>query len=365
MLVYVLFFGVLVLGGIITKDRNRVFYLFSVCLLFFLIIGLRGKTVGADTVSYIDDFKSTSMLDYEGLVKELNSSVEPLYTIITWLISRFSNSYTVYLLTWALFPAIAIFSFLRRESYRSVEILFAFISIFLLGLFAFFVAGIRQTAAISVVMISLRYLKYLHISEILHFYKDSNFFKFFICIAIAYSLHNSAVIFILLYFIKDIKVRWFYLFIPIGLYIFSSTLQLDQITILTKFLFQDRFVQYGADYYESSVNISAFIMQSIIFMICFFKKKSLIEQDASNAMLFNMAVFGLVFQSMAGMIAEMFRVSFYFSIAYIILLPRALRLYASSIFREMVYVLFAIVSFVYLFFLSSSNLPEYKSVLFL
>ena len=364
MLVYVLFFIFLVLGGLLTRDRGRVFYLLILCFFFFLIIGLRDRTVGVDTLSYIDDYKSSSLLDYNGLIKELETSVEPLYTLITWLASRISSSYIGYLMIWALFPAIAIFLLLRRESNKSVDVVFAFISVFLLGLYSFFVAGIRQTAAISVVILSLKYLKYVHIRDIFHFYKDSNFIKFLICIAIAYALHNSAIIFFLIYFLKDIKVRWFYLFIPIGLYFISNTIQIEQITIFANFLFQDRFVQYGSDYYESSVNVSAFIMQSIIFLICFLKKKDLIEQDVSNTMLFNMAVLGLVFQSMSGMIAEMFRISFYFSIAYIILLPRALRIYANQRLGNMTYLLFALGAFVYLFFLSSSNLPDYKSVLF-
>ena len=143
----------------------------------------------------------------------------------------------------------------------------------------------------------------------------------------------------------------------------GTTMQLDQISIVTNFLFSEKYQSYGTSY-ESSVSMSAFYMQFILFVICFYKNKNLIEKDPSNSALFNFTIIALAIQSMAGMIAEMFRLAFYFDVYYILLVPRALECYAKGRYRDIVYCLFICTSLVYLFFLASANLPEYKMSIF-
>lgn len=80
---------------------------------------------------------------------------------------------------------------------------------------------------------------------------------------------------------------------------------------MSALFFDDRFASYGT-VYESSQSINAFLMQFIMFTICYFKRKELISKDRRNGYLFNIMVVGLIFQSMSGMIYEMARMAFYF-----------------------------------------------------
>ena len=81
-------------------------------------------------------------------------------------------------------------------------------------------------------------------------------------------------------------------------------------------------------------------------------------EDERNGYLFNILVVGLVFQALSGMIAEMCRVSFYYSIFACVLVPKAIELYPKNL-RDLLYSAFCGLMFFYLFFLSGSNLPEY------
>lgn len=61
-------------------------------------------------------------------------------------------------------------------------------------------------------------------------------------------------------------------------------------------------------------------------------------------------------------LAEMARVSYFFSMFRILIVPRTLREY-SGLYRNIIYISFTFVSICYLFFLTGSNLPLYHSVL--
>lgn len=172
MIVYYFFFSILCLGAIIshinTKSGNRV-YLFLMCMSIWLLIGLRHIGVGVDTESYVNDFHFFSTLSLTDSLKYNIDKGEPLYIIITWFCSRLTNSYTFFLLIWASFPAIALYLILKSNLKNSIEYFEALLVICILGLYAFFVAGIRQTASISIILISYQYLK------------ESKPFKFFAC----------------------------------------------------------------------------------------------------------------------------------------------------------------------------------------
>jgi len=79
----------------------------------------------------------------------------------------------------------------------------------------------------------------------------------------------------------------------------------------------------------------------------------------NNLMLVLLGI-ALVFQSMSTILAEMFRISMYFSVFYIILFPRAIKTVRNKTIRVIVETGFCVVFLVYLFFISSTYLPDYK-----
>lgn len=345
---YVFFFIVVFIGAIVSyKAQKPVWYFVLSVVLLWLLIGLRDISVGADTRGYVDEFTSIAKLNFSEMWKQTLAYKDPLYILISWSISCISTNYTFYLLIWALFPAVSLYITFKREFKDRSECLISILVFFLLGLFAFYVAGIRQTAAISLVLLSF---KSIH---------EKKLIQFLLYVIVASLLHNSAVIFLIAFPLCFIRFRWWYLFFLIALIYLLSFVALDSVFVYAQFFFGDRFDSYGMGY-ESTQSNSAFIMQIILFAICVYKAKTLIKKDSTNSTLFFFAFIGICFQSMAGILAEMSRISFYFCVFDLILVPRALEEYGNTKSQNILLTVFSVIAMVYLFFLTSANLPEYR-----
>lgn len=329
-------------------------------IIIWLFIGLRSTSVGEDTLSYISHFRYYGGLGFNGIMQEMQEKSEPLYVFIMWIISLFSSSFSVMLLVWALFPAIALYQTMKRELKYSSDYTISYLAFFILGFFVFFTAGIRQTATISLVLYGYKYMKEPIKKNIL---KDQNTWRYLFLLGIGYYIHNSILIMALVYplkfFMQNMRIKWWYIIIALMLFFVAKVIQISQLQVITQFLFQDKYQQYG-NTYESSWTASAFIMQLILFLMCYVVRNKLSIKDKSNTLLLNLVLIGLFFQSMSGVLAEMARVSYYFSIFYVILLPRAIRILTGNGKNNIVTVSFIVLSLIYLIFLSSSNLPNYS-----
>ena len=362
-MVYIIFFFILILGTLVTKSRKEsVCYLFMIMTLLLIIIGLRDVSVGTDTLSYTEDFMKFSHMSFSEMWKFAFTAKEPLYVIISWIPSLLSTNYTCFLLVWALFPVCSLYKVFKSELQDSKDFFIAILVFFLLGLFAFYVAGIRQAAALSLIFFAgAKYLREYNMKDIKSAIKGKAIYCFVIIIGLAYLIHNSSILFLLAIPLVFLKVRWWYLLLVFGLFFIGKYVQIDQVVLLSKLFFEDRFATYGT-VYESSQNISALKMQIILFLICFMVKDKLVRRDTQNNFFFNLLLVGLVFQSLSELMAEMARISFYFSMFAMILVPRAFKEYSTN-YRKFIYFGFSVVCLYYLFFLTGSNLPKYHSAL--
>lgn len=360
MIIYILFFTYLICGATALGNRNSSSYLRWTMIFLTAIIGLRSTEVGVDTFSYIEDFIFFSHLTFDQLLIRLKDAKEPLYVLGTWLVGCIFNSSVAFTMFWGAFPCVAIYYALKNEVKLAKGQLISILCLFALGLFAFFVAGIRQTAAISVVLFAYRYLTKEEISWKISFLKSKQFLSFCLLMLIGYNIHNSSLLFLLAIPLLKFRVSWWYFPFVISLFFIGRFMRIGFLTEMASLFFDDRFASYGTTY-ESSQSINAFIMQFILFTICYVKREALVKRDVRNGYLFNVLMVGLVFQSFSGMIYEMARVAFYFSIFAIILVPKAIEEYIPSE-KKLLYVGFTIFVLIYLFFLSSTSLPEYASV---
>ena len=360
MMVYILYFSFLVVGACLFKGKYVLGYLKFAISFLCIIIGCRNIKVGVDTSGYIEDFYQISAMNIDMLIKCISETKEPLYYLLSWFISLLSSSPTVFLLFWAMIPSVSLYYFLKEANLSTKGLLLSFLCFFSLGLFAFFVAGIRQTAAKSVVLIAYRCLIKNEIKWRLSFIRSKSFLSFLLWMLVAYYLHNSSILFLLVLPLLKIKVcRWY---LPFALFLFfiGNFIKIGFLVELSTLFFNDRFATYGT-VYESSQSINAFIMQLILFTICYIKRNELLKRDYRNRYIFNVLLVGLVFQSMSGMIYEMARVAFYFSIFFLILVPKAIEEYSIEL-KRILYVGITSLLLVYLFCLSSSNLPEYSFI---
>lgn len=361
MFVYIFFFLVVLIGGACNRSSRNNRWILSVAILFWFLMGLRSVRVGSDTYGYCREFVEFSRTTLSQMIHDVQDKSEPLYLYITWCISQISNSYTVFLLFWAAFTAFSVYYVQKKEELTGNSISVSYISIFLVGLFSFFVAGIRQTFTLSIALLCWTCIKEPFSAKI---WKDKNLWMFLLLVGIGYYVHNSILLFALVYPLKGIlqnmKIKSWYIIPLIGLFAVGRSISFDQINVLSTMFFEDRYSGYqDKDIYDSSWSASAYIMQFILFLICFLVHKNLEKKDKSSTLLMNLALIGLFFQSMAGTIAEMARLAYYFNIFYVILLPRAINVWSHKMKSDLAYVGFVAVSMIYLFFLTSSNLPTY------
>ncbi len=360
---YAAFFTFLIFGGLFAPKSLGKIYLFWVMLLLLLIMGFRSELVGSDTLSYLAYFESMSNISLQGVEDTFAKALrEPLYYFTTWGLRQITSSTILYLFFWALFPCVSVYCILRDELTTPKDYMVAILCLFSLGFFAFFVAGIRQTAAIALVFLSYRYLQDIDISLNPFSYFKGKSLKFALCLLLAFWCHNSAILILgALPFLK-VKVRWWYLPIVVMLFFVGQFFSIGFIAQVAAYVFGDTYSAYGTEY-ESSQSINGFIMQFILFLMCFLRYPQLRDRDRTNITLFNLVLVGMVLQSFSGMLAEMWRAAFYFSIFFLILVPRAIREYPQPL-RSLIYPSFACLLIIYLFFLASAQLPPYTSSIF-
>ena len=362
MYIYLLYFVILLFGSIANRKTYNTKWTAFMAIVFGILIGFRHIAVGTDTLGYCHEFIAWSDMDWSQFQLDIDGKNEPLYSVITWSIGYVFSSYTMFLLFWGAFISYAVYYIQKKEYLNGREIAISYLSLFLIGLFSFFVAGIRQTFALSAALFCWQYLKEPFDGK---WYKDRSTLLFLIVVAVSYQVHNSILLFAIIYpfksFLQNMKIKGWYIIPLVVLYFVGSRISFDQINEISAIFFNDRYAAYSdKSIYDSSWSASAYIMQLILFMVCFLVHKELEEKDKSNTMLMNLALIALVFQSMAGAIAEMARLAYYFNIFYVILLPRALSVWEEKFRGHSIYVAFYALSFFYLFFLSSANLPEYK-----
>lgn len=168
------------------KQTNKLYILIAGVSLFF-VMSLRNISVGTDTVRYSNEFKNAKYyLDY--LIRESEIG----YSYFNYFLNEIGLSFQTYLAIVAIIVISAI-SFLYYL--YSKNVLLSFYLHVTIGLFAMTMTGLRQTIAISLTVYAFIFLM-----------KNKNIL-FFIFVISAYFFHNSAIVFLLVFFIKRIKVN--------------------------------------------------------------------------------------------------------------------------------------------------------------
>jgi len=301
------FFSILLLGIFLPKTKKwRSIYVFISACLLVLTMGFRHYTCFIDTVGYVQRYWSLSGMSFIDITYNIPKDVS------FWYLSKIINgvsggNYTIWLLILALSYVIPVSLLLKKYSN---DLLYSYIIFFSLGFFAFSMTGLRQTLALSIIVISFIFLI------------NGKLFSFVLLVILASLFHKTALIFLLAYpttMVRfDKKIFYCYIIALFVLYGLGKVF-LGYIVSLN---IDDRF----ANYYDnlSGLNMSGLIQQIMIalFSMYFLRKKLEIP---FYSILMHLTMIGILFQSLSFYIAEMFRISMYFSIFTIILFANAIK----------------------------------------
>lgn len=171
------------------REKKNYLYCILQCTVLFLIAALRSYKVGNDTGRYITHFQDCSRMSWSRLFSTYDE--EPGFYVLAKLISLFTDNAQWLFVVIALLFSVALFQFvftLSKDSQVSFFLLIPF------QFFGFTLSGLRQTMALSIVLISYKYVK------------ERKIWKFLLCILLATVFHKSALFAVPLYFLYGIKM---------------------------------------------------------------------------------------------------------------------------------------------------------------
>jgi len=202
-LVVLLVFSFLELRTNLTSIQHKSMLVF-VYSLFVFQAGLRWQT-GTDWEPYLTHFEETnSIFDvYYSL-----TGFERGYGFFVLVVKSIWNSYTAFLIAHALIYYVLVFSAFKKLSP------YLFISLLVFYATNLGVLGAnRQLIALGICLYALRYVV------------DKNAIKFFLLIALAFTFHTTAVLFVVYYFLnRDIKQAWIFVILILSFIIGKTSI---------------------------------------------------------------------------------------------------------------------------------------------
>ncbi len=293
--------------SITTPERKKTYILIFSGIPLFLYAALRGSSVGTDTLRYINSYLINTNYKLSEMLSMIDELKDPGYQILTQVFSNVFPNPQWWLAFVAGIYTISVFSLIKNYSPYPIISVLSFVA---LGYFSFSLTGLRQTVAMSIVLFSFKLIE------------KRKLLKFVLLILFASLFHVSAIIFLILYPISKARVGYKHLIIfliaMVTLFAFQPIIR-----VLISTLFSNNRLAGYADR-TTSLTASGFIIQLLIFIFCIYYYYTTEEKNSRINLLVNCSFIGLCFQMFAIMIAEMFRVSMYFSIANIVLIPISL-----------------------------------------
>lgn len=291
-------------SGCLVKNRNK--YNYIVTIIVFLIAALRSPTTGADTYGYCVMYNKMVRKDvtlkhlFDNMVEAIKQG--EYEDSLNWNLFSKGLSYVIKdtQLWLAVISAIFIIAaciIIKRYS-KAPMVSWAYI----LGVFVFvfILQGLRQSVAMAIILFSLTFVC------------ERKLVKFILLVLLATLFHQSAIIFLIVYPLYKLKVTKFH-FLIIGIAFSVCTILPASVKqFIGYFVENSRFENY-LEGRENMYSLSGFLVLLLIFIFCYMFKDEKIMKEPQNQFLYTLSMLGLVFQAAAGLVAEMFRVAYYFN----------------------------------------------------
>lgn len=183
--------GIKLMMGNLHTEKQKKTYLIIVGFVLALLFALRGENYGSvyDMRVYMSFFEQTARTPWKKLF--VNPDFEVGFVVLNKLLSYLSQSGRTIIVFHAFF---CIFSVCRFIYKNTNEVFWAFLFFFSLGNMGFFLTGLRQAIAICVCLLAVEKAK------------EKKLFSFAVFNLIAYSIHKSALVFVVMYLLLRLDV---------------------------------------------------------------------------------------------------------------------------------------------------------------
>lgn len=282
---------------------NSKIYFFIAGSSLFLLMSLRHISVGTDLFSYYNEYLNAE------LYLKLRPS-ELGYSYFNYFFYRAGLDFQLYL---TVIAAIIVFSISKLYLNFSKNIMLSYYLFITLGLFAMTLTGIRQSLAIVITIFAFISLM------------KNRKLRFFIFVIIASFIHNSAISFLLIYFIKNIKLTRRKGFILYFITL-ASYFALDIFTLMVWKISPERYLRRYM-LLESNINplvIMVYVLIPLAVLLVWKPSKKDEVLDSSMSVMLFISLISIVIHFLATEIVLFERISFYFVIYNTILIPNAI-----------------------------------------
>lgn len=349
-----LFCIVLSLIRIVEKTKIKIIqYILSILIIGLLatLAGCRDITVGIDTSLYpLETFEYC--LKCTSINEILFYPIEPLYTTLAYIISRFTDN-----ISWFLFITHLIICTLFYVSAYQHKCLYLFMFIFLFICYNISLNLSRQYLAVSVFVYSF------------HFLEEKKIIKYCIGICVASLFHSSAGICFLLPIIEKSEIykkkymRVFSISILIIILLGYRFILPPLIRVLG---LPSKYLTYTDNTYEGFFSVSEFVLRICFIGLCL---NMFLKQKYSSTIRFFSYIISIEFLLNLLQIYSKFinRIALYFFMLYLIYLPFILNLYSKKTkiqYQNVIYIV-CIIYWAYVFFIQEAGrtIPYQSAIL--
>ena len=161
----------------------------------FALIAFRGADMGADTGGYLRFFSEMVNTPWSRIfiVNDKTYEFEAGFVLFEKIATLFTQNPKIYQVIYSAIYLVSVVTFANRIEKRNFSFLFFFATI---GLYTFMFTGVRQCLAMSILLWSYPYIK------------KRKLLPFLLILALAFSFHKSAILFIAAYFIYNRRLIW-------------------------------------------------------------------------------------------------------------------------------------------------------------
>lgn len=276
--------------------------------IFFLLLCLRGKSVGVDLENYLHRYYQISRIDLAG-VFEKQVPVDIGYGLLNKLFAVLGVSDRVFIILIAILTVFPLAWLYITETDNWMLTVSLFI---ILPIFSMCFTGLRQSLAIAAVPLQF------------YFTKKKNIIGFLLAVLLAYLFHSTAIFTLILYPVYHIRIKktWLLGLIPLMAAIYIFNRQLYSLTVrLLGGKFEERYSEIG--------NTGAYemLLLFILFAVVSFVLTDENLMDDDDFGLRNLLLLTVVFQFFAPVNSIAMRLNYYFLVFIPIAVPHMLVLH--------------------------------------
>ncbi|MCS8617876.1 EpsG family protein [Latilactobacillus curvatus] len=357
MLAYFLLLAALIILAPLSMYKRRVYLLVALSMIW-IVMGYRGFTVGNDTSTYVQLYPQLAQQDLtNGFFEQMiGGRFEFGFVFLVKCLYFISSDPRLLLIVVATFEVVSLGYFLGNLSVNIPLSMILFVTMNFMGLS---MSAMRQCIAMSFGMISIIYLLKAHK------------WRFLMVVLLAATFHKAALVLLILYPIYQMDISAKALMLWTGLFMivyltFGSWFNVltQQVTAYTNY----GLLNNGAD--SNSLGIAIKILElSVIIVFCILSKRPKetpvvgspdFDLKTWKFLLFMLAI-GIAFSILALKFSQISRISIFFEVAMLVLVPRSvglMRLPSSRLIGNIVTICIA-VSY---FYIIQAYRPEWYGI---